>query len=199
MKTKTVNLYAFDELSDKAKARARQWWREGGFDYEWWDSTEDDARQIAALMGLEIDELMFRGFWSQGDGASFTGRYSYAKGSVKAVKDYAPQDTRLHKIAESLQAIQRKNLYGLSANVTRGHNSNFYRHENTMYIQVETRAGDWANDEAQEAVSEALKDFARWYYRQLEKEYDYLNSDEAVDESIRANEYTFTETGKREG
>lgn len=198
MKTKTVNLYPFDELSDKAKENARQWWREAGLDYDWWDSTEEEARQIAALMGLEVDKLMFRGFWSQGDGASFTGRYSYAKGSVKAVKDYAPQDADLHWIAESLQAIQRKNFYGLSANVTRGYDSNFYCHENTMDIQVETRAGDWANDEAQWAVSKAFKDFARWYYRQLKAEYDYLNSDEAVDESIRVNEYTFTESGKRE-
>jgi len=198
MKTKTVNLYTFDELSDTAKEKARQWWCEGGLDYPWWGFTEEDARHVATLMGLEVEEFLFRGFWSQGDGASFTGRYSYARGSVKAVKDYAPQDTRLHKIAEALRAVQATNFYGLSANVTRGHNSNHYCHENTMDIVAETRAGDWASDDAQAAVSEALKDFARWYYRQLETEYEYLNSDEVVDDTIRANEYTFTEAGKRE-
>ena len=44
-----------------------------------------------------------------------------------------------------------------------------------------------------------FKAFARWYYRQLENEYEYLNSDESVDDLIRANEYTFTESGKLEG
>lgn len=37
---------------------------------------------------------------------------------------------------------------------------------------------------------------ARGLYRQLEREYDGLTSHEAVDESIRANDYAFTENGK---
>jgi hypothetical protein len=36
----------------------------------------------------------------------------------------------------------------------------------------------------------------RWIYRQLEREYEWLMSDEQVDESIRINEYEFTEEGK---
>jgi hypothetical protein len=33
-----------------------------------------------------------------------------------------------------------------------------------------------------------MRDLARWLYRTLEKEYDYLTSDEAVWEAIQANE-----------
>ena len=40
---------------------------------------------------------------------------------------------------------------------------------------------------------------ARRLYRQLEREYEYLTSDDAVDEAIIANDYTFTETGHRFG
>ena len=40
---------------------------------------------------------------------------------------------------------------------------------------------------------------ARWLYRQLEREHEYLTSDEAVDESIIANDYTFTASGRRFG
>jgi hypothetical protein len=53
--------------------------------------------------------------------------------------------------------------------------------------------------DAEETVIEALRDLARWLYRQLEREYDHLSSDEAVDESITVNEYTFTEAGRRFG
>jgi len=53
--------------------------------------------------------------------------------------------------------------------------------------------------DAEETVIEALRDLARWLYRQLEREYDYLSSDEAVDETIIANDYTFTEPGRRFG
>lgn len=52
---------------------------------------------------------------------------------------------------------------------------------------------------AEEAVVEALRDLARWLYRQLEREYGYLSSDEVVDETIIANSYTFTEAGQRFG
>jgi hypothetical protein len=37
----------------------------------------------------------------------------------------------------------------------------------------------------------------KWMYRQLEAEYEYLTSDEAITETIRSNEYEFTEDGRR--
>jgi len=46
-------------------------------------------------------------------------------------------------------------------------------------------------------LTEQLRDLARWLYRQLEREYDYQTSDDEVDEAIRANDYTFTEDGRR--
>lgn len=54
-----------------------------------------------------------------------------------------------------------------------------------------------ANEAAEEAISEALRDVARWLYQALGREYDYLTSDEAIDEAISINEYLFTETGNR--
>ncbi|MFC4216219.1 hypothetical protein [Pseudophaeobacter arcticus] len=46
---------------------------------------------------------------------------------------------------------------------------------------------------------EALRDMARWLYRQLGAEYDHLTSDEAIEEGIIVNDYTFTEAGCRFG
>ena len=48
-------------------------------------------------------------------------------------------------------------------------------------------------------MTDALHDLARWLYRQLEAEYDHLTSDEAIEEGIIVNEYTFTEAGRRFG
>ena len=48
-------------------------------------------------------------------------------------------------------------------------------------------------------MTEALRDLARWLYVQLEAEYDHLTSDEAIEEGINVNEYTFTEAGHRFG
>ena len=43
MKTVKVNVYKFSELSEQAKEKARNWWREGGLNYEWWDYFYYDA------------------------------------------------------------------------------------------------------------------------------------------------------------
>jgi hypothetical protein len=53
--------------------------------------------------------------------------------------------------------------------------------------------------DAEETVIEALRDLARWLYRQLEREYGYLTSDDVVDEAIAANAYTFAAAGSRFG
>ncbi|MET3793265.1 6-pyruvoyl-tetrahydropterin synthase [Aquamicrobium terrae] len=93
---------------------------------------------------------------------------------------------------------QRRNFYQLRAEVShRGH----YYHEYCMAISVERESPTYQvmTADAEEVVIEALRDLARWLYRQLDHEYAYLTSDEAVDEVIVANAYTFTEAGRRFG
>lgn len=44
MKTISIDLYTFDELSDKSKEKARNWYRTDYPDSGWWECTYDDAR-----------------------------------------------------------------------------------------------------------------------------------------------------------
>ena len=70
-----------------------------------------------------------------------------------------------------------------------------------MAISVtrDSPTGQDVTEDAEEAVTEALRDLARWLYQQLEREYHYLTLDEVVDGAIVANGYTFTEAGRRFG
>lgn len=200
-----TTVYKFDELSDDAKERARQWWHEQGLDYDWWDSVYDDAMNIGKLLGIDLDckpknnpkapnipAIFFDGFYTQGCGACFSGSYKYAKGAAKALKAYAPQDAELIRIAKGLQQWQRRHFYKIEATCTANDRYMTTRCEvfSDRNIYNELDAG------TQECVAELLTDFAHWIYRRLEAEYDYLNSDEQVDESIRLNEYEFTEEGE---
>lgn len=136
--------------------------------------------------------------WSQGDGASFGCHYAYRKNATAEIRSYAPLDTTLHSIADALQAVRRRNFYQLHAEAShRGH----YYHEYCMAISVTRDSPTWQDMTAdvEDVVTEALRDLARWLYRQLEREYDYLTSDEAVDDAIAANDYTLTADGKRFG
>ena len=197
--TVETEVFKFDELSEAAKETALDKWREDGLDYDWWEY--EDAKQAAACMGIDIDKIYFSGFSSQGDGACFEGTYEYKKGAVKAIKEYAPKDEELHQVAQDLQDIQKKYFYGLYARVGQ---SGHYMHENCTTIdvyQLRTLRDGYESDEtagieAYEAIAEALRDFMRWIYKQLENQYDYLASDEAITETIKANEYEFTEDGK---
>ena len=121
-----------------------------------------------------------------------------AKGAAARIRDYAPMDATLHGIADRLQAIQRRNFYQLAAEAS--HRGRYY-HEYTMSVDVSRDSVTWQppTEDAQEVVTEALRDLARWLYRQLEAEYDHFTSDEAIEEGIIVNEYTFTEGGRRFG
>lgn len=184
MKTIEYKLATFDELTDEQRAKALEHHRNWNVRDEWWEYTYEDAKAIAALMGLEIDKIYFSGFWSQGDGACFEGTIRPAKGIVAAVKAYAPQDTELHSIAAGIAELQRVAFYTASAIVAQ---SGHYHHERSMSVDVDCERGK--ADEP--AWKDWCADFALWIYKRLESGYEFLTSDEAVAESLRANEVEF--------
>lgn len=196
----------FNELSDSAKEKVREWWRT---DLPFvTDHIIDDAADIAAMFGLDIRQtpkrridgethwvptVYWSGFWNQGDGASFDGSYKYKAGGLKAVKAHAPKDETLHRIVQRLQEVQRRYFYGLRADVKQ---NGRYSHEMTMGVDVtETRYDREVKRDDEEEIIDCLRDFARWIYRQLEAEYEYQNSDEVVDETIIINAYEFDADG----
>jgi len=69
----------------------------------------------------------------------------------------------------------------------------------TIEVTRDSPTGQEPTVTAEEVVTEALRDLARWLYRQLEAEHDHLTSDQSIEDGIIANEYTFTEGGRRFG
>lgn len=208
-----TTVYGLDELPASAKDAARAWYREGAFDHDWNDAVYEDFQRVAEILGIRLKTratrlmgggvrqdpcIWFSGFWSQGDGACWEGSASFRKGAPAEIRAYAPKDANLHRIADTLQAIQRRNFYQLQAEVS--HRGRYY-HAFCMEITVhrDSPVGQDMTADAEETIMRALRDLGRWLYRQLEREYDYLSSDEAVDEAILANGYTFTEAGRRFG
>ena len=193
--TETKTVYSYEKLSEKAKRQALQEHAEN-LDCFWSDATIEDVKEIAALMGWEIEKIYYSGFWSQGDGACFTGRMRYSKGCANAVKKYAPKDVELHRIAKAWQDLQRKNFYSLRAEVSR---SGMYYHEYCTEFNCEDireNHGYLENAETEKEIIEIARDFMRWIYKQLENAYEYETSEENFAELCEANEYTFLECGK---
>lgn len=185
-------VFKYDELDDAAKVTAREWFREAASSEQWWsEHIIEDAKQIGPLLGFDVDSIYFSGFWSQGDGACFEGAYHYRADAVEALKGHAPQDKELAKIAAALASGCKDIDYAQIKHC--GH----YYHENSMDVRLGDRPDDADVSGQYDVLNECVSGFARWIYRRLEEEYEYVNSDEQVEEAIRANEYDFDAEGHR--
>jgi hypothetical protein len=207
MTTKTINLYTFAELSDKAKESARDWWREcEAQDFGGHGELNEPIETAARILGINLrthDVKLLGGgtrtepnvWWTlhvQGAGASYDASYSYAKGSTKAIRAEFGTDEKLWAIADGLAAIQKRYGYRLSAAIksdTRGH---------FLEIDFDTVQPRDAKNNDLDSLRELFRDFGHWIYERIDAEYTFRMTDENVDEAMDANEYTFTEAGKRE-
>lgn len=181
----------FAELSREARQHALSEAAEGVEFSFYADAMIDDAKTVAGILGFDVDNLWYSGFSSQGDGACMTGTYRYAKGAVRAIKDYAPLDTELHRIAKELQDTQRRNFYKLEASVS--HYGRHY-HSGCMSVDVEHSEDRYRDiGSAGTEIADSLRQLADWAYRQLEKEYEYQTGEEALTESL--SELEFDEEG----
>lgn len=212
MRVETVRreLFTYEELSEGAKARAREWYVRGNNFEDHIENIYANIVEVAKILGIEFDKvatplvnntirydpaIYFSGFSSQGDGACFTGRYAYKKGAVKAARRFAPKDAKLARIAAEMQSIQRRYFYKLVAIIT---HRDWYYHARTIDVEILHSDDEYrAVGGAQNEIKKCLVDFADWIYEQLEKQNDYQNSDDVVAESIIANGYEFLENGER--
>ena len=180
MREMNVTVYAFAELSDDARERAINAFRDINVEFDWWDDSYDMIRTAGKLLGLEIDDISL----DTDLYCIFNADYEYARGAAKAIQAEFPHATDLHDVARKLQDLQKRHFYSLSCAVKEGRTTNRYS------------CFRFGEDYECEDLGDILDDFAHWARILLRDEAEYLTSDEAVKETIEANEYEFTEGGK---
>lgn len=175
-------------------------YRDINVDHDWWDYTYDYWKSRLERMGVDVDEINFSGFWCQGDGASFTGSIN-----SRALKRFM----RIHGMRERYRAIYTV-LDHLDGWVNIYHTGHRYYHSYTVATESRLDEPTWIDydtEDLREAlvlelyneamlhwtdfddeVENILRGYMDTIYRDLEKEYDHLTSDEAVAEAIEANE-----------
>lgn len=220
MRIKETPVYTYDELSEKAKERAREWFRRDYPDYNWWDFLYEDFERRAKELGIELfkkpvplmngktrydPEIYFSGFYCQGSGSSFSGRWRAWDMNPDKLKSECPTDSELHRISDVLVDCANEDG-GMWADI-KAHDDNWIRVEvndgetiEEKLNELEYKSNEYnllsqACERRADEVTKALRNFNQWIFQSLQNEYEYLISDKQVEESIRANEYEFTEDG----
>jgi len=230
MKTHTISVYSFDELSDTAKQKALDNHRYMEVEHhDWWDHLYNSFIERVALKGYTVSykNIHFSGFWSQGDGACFRGRVHKTNEEILAL---LPCDlaAKIKLINSKLRLLgEDDRIDDLSCDFTL-ETSGRYSHSGTMQIdKVYINFGQWTRcsphtctccpewpslcnelesiyelvdneiySSVEKAVLEEARGLADQLYEELEKEHEYLTSDEFIAERLRDSDTEFTEDGK---
>jgi hypothetical protein len=193
MKTKTIELYEFEELPADVQEKVLDNERRINVeDVEWYDFLFEEWKEKLEKKGFKSPDISFSGFSYQGDGASFTCKNVDIPAFVASL-DYKGKYTRL------LSAI-KDDTAEVNASVVRV--DFHYSHENTVGTSVEVLSDDdkvvQLGQDLDATMTQVVRKLSQEIYKELESEYDGLLSDEAVKDTILANEYTFTINGKME-
>ena len=195
MKTVEINLYQFAELSEKAKQRAINDWRqtsnEAG-DYLYFFN--DDCIEHLKELGFTNPTVQYSLSYSQGDGLSFS-----AEG-YNNLTDLFIEVLGAHhaKMAEFLASNCTLEIKGNTGRYTYASRSDIDLYTDlTSALVVETTNVDNAIEAVQSKLTDiymtACKEMEDRGYKELENE----QSDEYISETLISNEYDFTEDGKR--
>jgi len=193
-------VYTFNELEEKTQDKVIEKMYDINIDYGWYEFMIDEFQEVLNILGIDCTskDIHFSGFYSQGDGLSFSGNYTYKKNSKEKIqKEYPWIYKKISGGIEALQYIQKKYFYSLSCDITRSRYSR-YCHSNTMQIDcIDAQYGEPKNYiQLCKDLIDIFRSIADEFYFLLQAEYDSLTSRESIIETIEANEYEFDDKGE---
>jgi len=194
----------YEELTPVAKQRALEDWAEDRPYEGWWDMEEENLIEDMKLRGIEIDDVQFSGFSSQGDGASFVGNID-----LLHFMNWEAQEHPDNSLAVNYPHIYTSQIpfngevdYEWMVSIQR--NSHHYSHENTVGVELTYNHIGYDEDDTipqhefeglEQALNDVCREYMRSYYKDLKSTYDFLTSEEYFIESCDANSWVFDEDG----
>lgn len=203
----------WDALTEQQRDTVLDKRREWNVDHDWWDGIYDDFIARMTNVGIEMDNrgiggkvtqpcVYFSGFSSQGDGACF-------EGEVKDWRLFIPT------LGEKYQPLLAHRLSIDTRRFGCTHTGRYYHSQSVTYFDEFEVSNNYENGTvrwyAQDSLLKSLDALWREFvedaetkfrehmdqlYSDLEKEYDYQTSDEAVLEALDASDALIEEIDK---
>ena len=212
--------YSFEELSPEAQENALNNNRDINVDYEGWeDGVTEGFKEDMGEIGIDDITISYTGFNSQGDGASFTSddvdtRKLFDAVGIKSNKALnmevddersKGEDKEFYDLLDTMEEVgqlDRNRIKPEEIKVWIKRTDRHHYHYNTVEAEVEIwdEPDGWEEPDTftvdiADQVTQYVRELCKDLYRSLEKEYDYLTSDEGVKETLIDSDYKFDEEG----
>lgn len=169
MKTVSVTVYTFSELSEQAKQKALNNFADINVCYDWWIATYEDAAQIGLkITSFDLDR-----------NRNAKGHFTISAAEVAAnIFSNHGHECETYKTAERFMEYWQPVF------------NDYMNEESENYESGELE--DTLSDLENDFLNSLLED----YSIMLQEDSEYLQSEAAIIETIEANDYQFTADGK---
>jgi len=170
----TIKTFTFSELPEDIRQEVIEAYQPSDYWDEW---VIDSIKEEAAELGIENFDFQYSGFWSQGDGASFTGTLS-TELLTSLLKEEVNEELSFN-ITVCTAQIDRKSYP-------------HYVHENMVYARFDS-GDEPVSDEDRDAILTALEawknELCLKWYQQLREAYDAEFEEERVAEEFEGTRF----------
>jgi hypothetical protein len=195
METRTYQVFKYDELTQEGKEKARERFREGN-GYPWFRECEDSLQGFKRALPIKIDDYEY------GERGRAFIRFTVTDDNLLELKGLRLRTWLINNFWNKLE--KGKFIYqgGISAD-TKSRYSKLTKEvccPFTGYCADESLLDPirdfLKSPDKSLTFEELIKDCFYSFARSVADDIDYQNSDEAIEETIRANDYDFTGDGK---
>ena len=207
---KTIKLYEFKELSEDVQDGIISnylqdlpgWWS---------DDVEERIRNEAEVIGIRDFDFLWSGFWSQGEGLSFTGSLSFKNWFFILTERLTPEEfvELCGKLPhEIIQRQEQERIVWGDCRIER--NDNMYCHENTVSVTEPYAELGWNErrgypsdyevmsefvKKAQKCLNEWKNEICNKWYSDLQESYESHIERDNIVENIVGHDLLFTSNG----
>jgi hypothetical protein len=193
---KQLPIYKFEEAPENLKQKILDNYREINVDYDWWDfdglidPSQEDVKKLSPEDKKRYDKVMKSG---KSVFKYKIGSFDLDRSNYLQLENVEPADEQLFFGILGLTKAERKKIYKVKP-----YNDN--NRETDTKIEVwfdeDAKITDDEKERIEQKVSGAWSDIIHQAKKDLRKDYEYNLSDEAIKETLIANEYDFDEKGK---
>jgi hypothetical protein len=217
--------YTYEQLDDNAKEKVKAWWYEHGLWDRWYEDTYEQFKEEGYELGFLIGKMYFSGFYSQGDGASWSGQIDIVAWLRAHTEDSIAREAWIQLInegwAEKHMPVGQSGRYCHSGTMSVAYwdgmigdpesiqdlepshqlmqQESIFKGMNALDLLNLITSSDFqykSMADIADALKESAMDYADKLYEQLRGEYEYLTSEENLIESCDANDWQFNNEGE---